>query len=153
MLRLESVVLLLSLTFALCTFVKFCKIVIWELQLEIKPYTDLTRWNASRREKYHEVIMPTFYAQKELKKKSALMLFWLSMLVHKTTDKTNCIDHQVILCSYQWVKFPSLGWTNSHSQQSVVQHWASSERVPTNFVHFPQCRRHILAGYLGWLAI
>ena len=26
--------------------------------------------------------MRTFYAQKELKKKSASMLFWLSMLVH-----------------------------------------------------------------------
>ena len=45
-------VVLLSLTFALCSFVKFGKIVIWELQLEIKPYTDLPRWNASRRDKF-----------------------------------------------------------------------------------------------------
>ena len=25
--------------------------------------------------------------------------------------------------------------------------------VPTSFVHFPKCRRHVLAGYLVWLAI
>ena len=25
--------------------------------------------------------------------------------------------------------------------------------VPKNFVHFPKCGRHILAGYLAWLAI
>ena len=44
--------------------------------------------------------MRTFYGQKELKKKSALMLSWLPMLVHKTTDKTNCIDimHLSVVC-------------------------------------------------------
>ena len=63
-----------------------------------------------------------------------------------------------------WVKFPSLGRTKRHSQQSLLQHWASPESnnylvtkkkimVPTNFVHFPKCKRHILAGYLVLLAI
>ena len=51
-------------------------------------------------QKHHDVIIRTFYAQKELKKKYASVLFWLSMLVHKKTDKTNCIDHRVRPSSY-----------------------------------------------------
>ena len=62
-------------------------------------------------QKHYEVLMRTFHAQKDLKKKSASMFFWFSMLVHKTTDKTNFIDHQVISFVCCWWRQQSHCWT------------------------------------------
>ena len=62
--------------------------------------------------------MRTFHAQKDLKKKSASMFFWFSMLVHKTTDKTNFIDHQVIY------HLSVAGDVNNH----IAEHHLQTER-------------------------
>ena len=60
-----------------------------------------------------------------------------------------------------WVKFPSLGrMIGTHnslycSTERLQRKIKNGDKImePTNFVYFPKCIRHILAGYLVWLAI